>query len=88
MKSAIRYSLSAFLFPLLLSGCATPPGRTGEGWSFCLISINVQLGGSRTDPTINTRNEIGPNGTQTHTLPVTNDQTAGATSLSLPPGAP
>lgn len=77
--------LAAFLFPLLLlSGCASPPGAQREGWSFCLVSINIQLGGSRTDPIVSTRNELGPNATQTHTLPMAQDQAAGATGIPLP----
>jgi len=74
----------AILLVIMLNGCCSSPWHPTDGWSVSLININVQLGGSRTDPTITTRNTLGTNATQTHTLPVDADQTAGATSLSIP----
>ena len=80
----IGISLFALVLAMLMSGCVSAPPGSHSGWSFSLVNITVQLGGSRTDPTIDTINTVGPNGRQTHTLPVDADQTAGATSLAVP----
>jgi len=76
------------LLLVMLSGCCSgggegQPGRPSEGWSVSLINITVQLGGTRTDPTIQTKNEVGPNAIQTHILPVDSVQKAGATNVGL-----
>ena len=79
----------AILLIVMLAGCCSQPGHPdGGGWSVSLVNITVQLGGSRTDPTITTRNELGEGAVQTHTLPVRAEQTAGATSAGVPLGAP
>ena len=72
---------------LFCCGCCSTPGHPAGGWSVSLVNVTVQLGGSRTDPTIVTRNELGPDSVQTHTLPVRAEQTAGATSAGVPLGA-
>lgn len=69
----------------LLSGCVSAPPGSRSGWSVSLVNITVQLGGSRTDPAIDTINTLAPNATQTHTLPVDAQQTAGATSATVTP---
>lgn len=66
------------------SGCCSPSSLVPHPSSLLSISINVQLGGTRTDPSISTRNDLGAMATQTHTLPVDAASTAGATSLSIP----
>lgn len=68
---------------LAACGCCSDPAGRCQGWSVSIISINVQLGGTRTDPSITTRNDLGQNSTQMHTLPVESNPTAGATSASL-----
>jgi hypothetical protein len=78
----------AIVVLVMLSGCCSgdPAGRPGDGgWSISLVNITVQLGGSRTDPTITTRNEVGPNAVQTHSVPVKETQSAGATSIPVTP---
>jgi len=80
----IGIGLLALVLAMLMSGCVSAPPGARSGWNFSLVNVTVQLGGSRTDPSIDTINTIGPNGQQTHTLPVDADQTAGATSLAIP----
>jgi hypothetical protein len=79
----IGIGLLALVLAMLMSGCVSAPPGARAGWSVSLVSITVQMGGTRTDPTIETINTVGPNGQQTHTLPVTAEQTAGATSIPL-----
>lgn len=80
----IMKTLCIVMVALACAGCVSAVPGSRAGWSFSLVNITVQLGGSRTDPAIDTLNNLEPNATQTHTLPVTADQTAGATSVSLP----
>ena len=75
----------AIVVAVMLSGCCSGPEHPGAGWSVSLVNITVQLGGSRTDPTITTRNVVGPNAVQTHSVPVKETQSAGATSIPVTP---
>lgn len=76
------------LLVVMLAGCCSAPGHPAGGWSVSLVNVTVQLGGSRTDPTIVTRNEVGDGAVQTHTVPVRAEQVAGATSAGIPLGVP
>lgn len=81
----IGIGLLALVLAMLMSGCVSAPPGARAGWSISLVNITVQMGGTRTDPTVDTINTVGPNGQQTHTLPVDADQTAGATSATVTP---
>jgi hypothetical protein len=84
MLIALIFALAIAII-VMLTGCCSN-GHPTDGWSISLVNVSIQLGGSRTDPTITTRNTLGTNAIQTHTLPVEASQTAGATSLSVPVG--
>lgn len=59
--------VKALVACLLLSGCASPSTERG---GLHILCFHIQLGGSYTAPIVDTRNTLGPQARQDHTLPI------------------
>lgn len=70
--------LAALLF---CAGCSTTPKG---GVNVLCFDVHIQLGGTATRPDVKVDNDLAPNSTQIHSLPMDGSGTSNPTSLSLP----